>query len=535
MELTRRKVLQLGLAAGAGVALGGCKLLQLGLNIKGYWPGMLEGHWLRGNTQLPAPSVERKVGVAILGGGAAGLFAAWKLVRGGRKDVLLVDGPEFGGNCAAGALGGLAHPRGAHYLPLPSLESRHVRELLADMGVIERDAFTAKPYFDERVLVHAPEERLWVDGRWQEGLMPRTGMDADELKQQQRFLDFVAGLRDKTGSDGRRVFAIPLVLSSSDPQWRALDQLSFAQWLNREGYTAPGLLWYLDYACRDDYGAGSAQTSAWAGLHYFASRGGHAANAEEGAILTWPDGINPLVRHLAAALQPAQRMGGMAVQVTDAGKAVHVDVLDVASRKVTRLIADQVICAMPLHVAAHVVSGMRDFGYDPAQHALPHAAWQVSNFLIDRFPDEPKDHPLAWDNVVYGSNSLGFVNSTHQLIRQAKPPHSVFTAYHAYANEDPRAVRARLEHASADDLYDVAAQDLHAVYGWRWRQAVQQVEITVRGHAMSTPAPGFLGNAGLAALRALDGRIRFAHADLSGLSVFEEASWWGNQAAEALL
>ncbi len=39
----------------------------------------------------------------------------------------------------------------------------------------------------------------------------------------------------------------------------------------------------------------------------------------------------------------------------------------------------------------------------------------------------------------------------------------------------------------------------------------------------------------LAALRAADGRILFAHADLSGYSVCEEAAWWGYRAAERVL
>ena len=38
---------------------------------------------------------------------------------------------------------------------------------------------------------------------------------------------------------------------------RALDAISFAAWLDREGLHAPALRWYLDYCCRDDYGAGS--------------------------------------------------------------------------------------------------------------------------------------------------------------------------------------------------------------------------------------------------------------------------------------
>ncbi|MBP8266992.1 MAG: hypothetical protein KAX47_10615, partial [Zoogloea sp.] len=73
---------------------------------------------------------------------------------------------------------------------------------------------------------------------------------------------------------------------------------------------------------------------------------------------------------------------------------------------------------------------------------------------------------------------------------------------------------------------------LHTAYGKAelWRR-LRAVEITVRGHGMATPTPGGLTNAGLAALREADGKLLFAHSDLSGYSVFEEAVWWGDRAA----
>jgi hypothetical protein len=194
---------------------------------------------------------------------------------------------------------------------------------------------------------------------------------------------------------------------------------------------------------------------------------------------------------------------------------------------------------MPLHVAAHIVRGIEALGFQHQQHASHHAAWQVSNFLVHHFPEEPDLHPLAWDNVVFGSSSLGYVNSTHQLIRTAKTEFSVFTAYHAYSGEDPKSIRQRLLNASADELFDIAVQDLDAAYGWRnrlkARQYVQQVEITLRGHAMSSPTPGFLHNQGIQNLIKQNSRIQFAHSDLSGLSIFEEASWWGDVAAKKVL
>ncbi len=48
----------------------------------------------------------------------------------------MIDGPQPFGNAAGGRFGELEYPTGAHYLPLPSPESMHVREILADLGII---------------------------------------------------------------------------------------------------------------------------------------------------------------------------------------------------------------------------------------------------------------------------------------------------------------------------------------------------------------------------------------------------------------
>ncbi len=557
--LNRRQFLQGSAALGLAAALPACtKFTSWGLPITVYLPGMDTGHSLRGNTPVIQPRSERRVKVAILGSGAAGLFAAWRLVKSGFTDFVLVEGPEFGGNCASGTFNSTMdiyeasprallrehhqhYPRGAHYLPLPSMESTHIRELLLDMGVIEANAFSPTPTYDERVLVHSPEDRLLINGQWQAGLIPQHNIPPAEIAEQKRFFEYIEHLKQQKGSDGKRAFSVPLAQSSQDPEWRQLDQISFAQWLSKNHYSAPSLLWYLDYACRDDYGINLAQTSAWAGLHYFASRSAQIShpepNAQDGAVLTWPDGLNPLIGHMAATLTAAQRMTGVATKVHEQGNTVTVDVLN--PKTATRLIADHVICAMPLHVAAHIIPNIQELGFNLKQHGTHHAPWQVSNFLIHRFPEEAAQHPLAWDNVVYGSRGLGFVNSTHQLIRTAKPQYSVLTAYHAYAGEDSKLVRQRLQQATGDELYAIAVQDLDAAYGWgnrlKARQYVKQVEITLRGHAMSSPTVGFLKNVGIQNLIQQNSRIQFAHSDLSGLSIFEEAAWWGDVAAKNIL
>jgi hypothetical protein len=84
-------------------------------------------------------------------------------------------------------------------------------------------------------------------------------------------------------------------------------------------------------------------------------------------------------------------------------------------------------------------------------------------------------------------------------------------------------------------LREQAAGDLKLAYGRDlWRHATQ-LEITVRGHAMASPDVGFLSRSGLNALREVDGPVLFAHSDLSGLSLFEEASYWGVLAARRIV
>src|SRR5262249_1722732 len=103
------------------------------------------------------------------------------------------------------------------------------------------------------------------------------------------------------GSDGRRAFCVPLELSSTDERFQALDRMTFSDWLDSVGLSAPTLRWYLNYCCRDDYGRHATEISAWAGLHYFCSRDGQAANAGRGAVLTWPQGLAALAVLLESA------------------------------------------------------------------------------------------------------------------------------------------------------------------------------------------------------------------------------------------
>ncbi|WP_347321688.1 FAD-dependent oxidoreductase, partial [Ralstonia pseudosolanacearum] len=214
----------------------------------------------------------------------------------------------------------------------------------------------------------------------------------------------------------------------------------------------------------------------------------------------------------------------------EAGARVFADVLEPDGR-VVRLLADHVVSAMPLHVAKHVVEG-----FDVPAAELPEAApWLLANLLIDGFPREHDDAPLAWDNVVYRGTGLGYVVANHQDIRVGPPEQSVFTAYVALSDMTPKAAREWLSQAAPQTLLERAMRDLDTVYGIRLRAQIRRADLTLRGHGMAIPSPGFLSRPGIARLRESAGPIHYAHADLSGYSVFEEAAWWGDQAAQRIL
>ena len=501
--------------------------------------GLPLGHQLRDGAFADASLPRAQVcDVLILGSGAAALSALWFLSRQGQRNVILAEGLERNGNNAAFVSGDLRAPGGAHYLALPSRESVALREMLADLGILESGVDSDAPRFRETDLVFAPMERLRYQGRWQEALLPQEDDDS------RRFFALIRRLKRARGQDGRKVFAIPLVLSSEDSEWRALDRLSFAAWLAREGYRSPTLLWYLDYCCRDDYGAGAAQVSAFAGLHYFAARG-----HDSEAVLTWPEGLAHLSQLLRersglqslAALPDDETLhfahpvaiNASAVRIRERDAHVEVLLRDNGSGALSLLRARQVISAMPLMVAARVVENAAVYGLLAGRG--DYAPWLVSNFVLHRFPAEGAGETLAWDNVIHGSGGLGYVASSNQLIRVAKPARTVFTAYTALNHADPAAVRAWLLDAPDAELLAFAAQDLVAAYGRRFWRAVDAVDIGIRAHAMRIPRPGYLDDAQLAAVRAHRSRLHFAHSDLSGYSVFEEAAFWGVEAARRVL
>jgi monoamine oxidase len=495
--------------------------------------GSLElGHRLR-DGKSSAPSETRRVPVLIVGAGIGGLSAAWRLERAGFQDFAVLElEADAGGNSRYGGNAVSAYPLGAHYLPLPTREARAVRELLADLGAIEGDPQAARPRYDERMLCHAPQERLYLNGIWQDGLWPRLGVAAAERAQYARFLDRMAGFREARDGQGRRAFALPAALSSPEPRWRDLDRITMRQWLLDDGFDSPHLHWYVDYACRDDFGVGSKEASAWAGIHYFACRNGEAANAERESVLTAPEGNGWIVRKLAQRYADRIVTGALCCRVAQDRRRASADFWLERENRVVRYEAEQLIWAAPLFVLPHVAPGL------PAALAAvarggDYAPWLVANLTLAEPPHTGAGAPLSWDNVLYDSPALGYVVATHQRIAAAPGP-TVLTYYHALSAEPPRRARERLLATSREDWAKLILADLgraHAGIG----RITRRLDVFRHGHAMIRPVPGTIWSPARQQLARGWERVHLAHADLSGMSLFEEANHRGVRAAESAL
>jgi hypothetical protein len=321
----------------------------------------------------------------------------------------------------------------------------------------------------------------------------------------------------------------------------ALDSLPFAPWLDAQGLTDPHLRWYLDYACRDDYGAGPRTVSAWAGIHYFASRHGFHApgehSGERDAVFTWPEGNAWLVQRLAAPLDQGRLHTGRTVlRVQEQRHGVAVLAWDETRQRAEAWQAQRVVLALPLFVAARVFVNAPAALREAA--VWPRAPWLVANVHVDR-PLLPRAGvPSAWDNVIHREapagpgSALGYVDAMHQRLSPLPGP-TVLTAYHAL----PLAERAALLVAEPGAWRDRVLNDLADAHPDIHERA-RRIDLMRWGHAMAVPVPGLRRNTALPALRAMNtrpGRVRFAHADLAGCSVFEEAFCAGHEAASGWL
>ncbi len=532
MDFTRREILTAFL--GLPFALSACKSNSAKIFPDGEIVGanVNVGHLLRENKNIEVPEQNwETVKVAIIGGGAAGLSTAWKLQKENFNDFVLLELENaIGGTARSGTSNIVSYPWGAHYLPVPFQENTALISLLEEMNLTEGKNQTGEIIVKEQFLCREPEERVFYKGRWYEGLYLNAGASEDDKFQFAEFqkqIDFWVNWRD---AQGKRAFTLPVANCSTDAEVTALDKISFADFLRQKGFTSERLFWYCDYATRDDYGLKLERTSAWAGLFYFCSRVRKSGEASQ-AFITFPEGNGRFINFLHDKVKDKTKLKTIALEIVPNEKGVDVVCLNTETNELKGFHCEKAVFCAPIFTAKYLI---RDFRQDTPDFVkeFEHNAWFVANlFLKDRPKTRfAKDFPLAWDNVLYESPSLGYVNATHQ--KGIDYGATVLTYYYPMCGEEN--ARAKLFGLNWRDLADIVLTDLSRAHADIY-DLTEKIDIMRWGHAMISPRPNFLWNGSREQAQKPYRNIHFAHSDLSGIALFEEAFYHGIRAASEIL
>ena len=402
----------------------------------------------------------------------------------------------------------MACPLGAHYLPLPGPDAPEVAELLRRARPAARTKPAARSY-DERHLCHSPQERLFIDGALARGpaaagrsrASARARRSTALRASASRDVAARAALRDADARARRGRRAMP---RSTRIDLRAVARRAAAS-------TTPALRWYLDYCCRDDYGAGSDVVSAWAGLHYFASRHGfHAPRRRRRQSATrcspgpkampgWRERLAAPLRR-APARRPRRRCAstrGATTSTVDAWNA-----RDGSARALDRAAGRAGGAAVRRGAHARVAAAGAARGRRAALRTR--RGWSPTCTCASRCSTAAARRRRG-TTCVYGSAALGYVDAMHQSLRPHPGP-TVLTAYWALggaaaealrtargcSNEPWRRGRARGRRPrprAPRPAAQAAAQSISCATAMRWRSRRRACAAARRCAALAGPRP----------------------------------------------
>lgn len=474
---------------------------------------------------FPKPSEEIHTKYLIVGGGISGLSACRFFSQNNENDYLLLEMENhLGGNSSNGQNQFSKFPLGAHYLPLPNKENTEIIEFLKECNIYQGNDENGDPILDEYQMTFPQQERLFFKNSWQNDIVPQKGISAEVQKEMDRFFKMMDHFSDKKDSHGKYFFAIPVDDSSKEDKVLQLEKIIFKDWLHQQNFKSEELLWLLDYSCRDDYGLGIDYVSAWAGIHYFAGRKNNWSKKYKDQVFTWPEGNARLTKHFLKYTKEKSLPNHLVfdVKIND---SVEVLCFDNIQKKTKKIIAEKVLFATPQFVNERIFNHQRteNFNYVP---------WLLTTITLKN--EFGGDEELAWDNVIYGSDGLGYIYDQHQNVEQILGE-KVITYYRSFSTGDCKKARKKLYALKEDQLKNMVLEDLKKAHPLI-EDFILEMQFHKIGHAMIAPVPNQIFGIKTQKVRqSIDEKIFFAHSDLSGISIFEEAFYQGLRTAEKML
>ncbi len=447
-------------------------------------------HQIRDGHQFDRPGATRKADIVIVGGGVAGLSAAYFL-RG--KDWLLLEKePQFGGNALQEEFDGQLYATGSAY----AYRGDEADQLATEIGLRLPSVNMPDP-----TIVN----KTYVPDTW------KTGIE---------HLPYPKEVRESF-----KEFRVDMVKINIREKMAELDAQPFS---NFTAAYAPEVQQWWDGFGPSNWGATTEESSAFVGLANVQDllSGGDAKRA----IL--PGGLGCITHKLVEVLQPKykERMLDNAAVVAVVQDKDAVRVTYVHEGKLTTVSTKAVLMCTPKHITARIVIGLPSEQKTAMRH-YRYAPYPVVNVIFDK-----PVYNRGYDNWCPGSAFTDFIVADWTIQKDPgyKQKNNILSFY------TPMRERQRSTLLDENDCKSLAARVLADFQKLLPEFNVDPVEVRVyrRGHPMFMAVPGHYTKNRLAASHPMD-RIFFGNADSGGPeSLTSEAvrlSRAGSEWAELLL
>ena len=460
--MKRREFLQISSLSLAALLVEGCEpTLPFEVVFKN---DMSPGHLVFESQSFPTTK-SMSCEYLIVGGGIAGLTAAYQLRD--RNFKLFEVSDMLGGTSAGSEYRNIPLCHGAHYdLEYPEEYGSKAKKILEELGVVKHDNFSRTTRFiDKQYLIpKSRESRTFAHEKFRKDVLPDGPQKAAFVKLMKGFSGYM-----------------PMPTTQIVQVYRELNNIIFYDWLNEKLELSAEFIEGLDYHMKDDYGAGTRQVSALAGVHYYACRPYYTRPVE---LFSPPEGNFYFIKKLYDLLANENVLTSHVVKhIMEKEVGFEVEVIDVKNKEIAKVDCKKVIYAGNKHALKYIYPN--DYSVFEKNEYAP---WVVVNFVMK----ETWDGQAFWQNEIISDDAslMGFVDSKAQHASDSKQ--RVLTVYFCYKPEEREAMS--LMEQKKLSFIDRTIQQLELYFDRSLKNKIEKVFIKQMGHAMPIPKPGYLFN-----------------------------------------